>query len=184
MHFHWRYSWFVVVCCRKASPKICYVFFFFFIDRNAIWIFFPDQKYIFLTSRHYYSTQNTYSNQQSKSEPRRGPASISNTPEIPDILIPWDLLSYLLWESEFMMSKLGFFICVPGGLQHAAEMAWLIDYREQYAPFQREGEPPPRNFWELICPAWAFMRNTCLYTHTHTECKHRHTGTQRTKACR
>ena len=53
----------------------------------------------------------------------RGAASISNTSEIPDILIPWDLLSYLLWESEFMMSKLGFFICVPGGLQHAAKMA-------------------------------------------------------------
>lgn len=53
----------------------------------------------------------------------RGAAGISNTPEMPDILIPWDLLSYLLWESEFMMSKLGSFICVPGGLQHAAEMA-------------------------------------------------------------
>lgn len=99
----------------------------------------------------------------------RGADSNSNTPEISDILIPWDLLSYLLWESEFMMSKLGSFICVPGGLQHAAEMAWLIDYREQYAPFQREGEPPPRNFWELICSTWAFMRNTCLRTHTHKQ---------------
>lgn len=65
-----------------------------------------------------------HSNQQSNSRVKgEGAAGISSTPEIPDILTPWDLLSYLLWESEFMMSKLGSFICVPGGLQRAAEMA-------------------------------------------------------------
>lgn len=61
--------------------------------------------------------------------------------------------SYLLCESEFMMSKLEFFMCSAGGLAVYARAgmgrpALLITERKgpMCAPFQREGELPPRNF--------------------------------------
>lgn len=112
LRFHWiwenRFDLIlsVVVCKRKYE----------------IVLLFLKWRYLFSEIRNKYSWPHViiiqhkrHSNQQSNSIPRLGPVGISNAPEIPDILIPWDLLSYLLWESEFMMSKLGFFICVPGG---------------------------------------------------------------------
>lgn len=118
------------ICCNVFFPDFlrsrsaCIIYLRFILSIERLLDFYltsqlnnPDLRSLLFSTKTHILTN--------KATPRqgRGAASISNAPEIPDILIPWDLLSYLLWESEFMMSKLGSFICVPGGLQHAAEMA-------------------------------------------------------------
>lgn len=101
-----------LVCPRRAW--IIYLFFVLSIERLLNFHLTSELNIPDLSSLLFNTNTHILTN---KATPRqgRGAGSISNTPEIPDILIPWDLLSYLLWESEFMMSKLGSFICVPGG---------------------------------------------------------------------